>query len=43
MANLIKYFKFVQKRDSRQMICKFRVLLRAADANMNHRAGSLTD
>ena len=33
----------LQARDWRQLICKFRVLLREADAHMNHRAGSLID
>ena len=32
-----------QVRNWRQMICKFRVLLRADDEHMNHRAGSLID
>ena len=33
----------LQVRDMRQMIFNFRVLLRTADAHMNHRAESLTD
>ena len=33
----------LQVYDCRQMICKFRVLLREADAHMNHWAGSLID
>ena len=31
-----------QERDLRQMICKFRLLLRAAEAHMNRQAGSLS-
>ena len=32
-----------QVKDWRQMICKFRVLLREADAQMNHHTRSLID
>ena len=42
MPDSIKGFRYVQKhlllqvRDCSQMICKFHVLLREADAHMNH-------
>ena len=50
MPNSIKGFRYVQTkhlllqvRDWHQMICKFCVLLRVADAHMNHQARSLVD
>ena len=51
MSDSIKGFRYFQKkhfllqvRDWHQMICKFRVLLREADAHMNnHRTGNLID